>query len=36
VKGRTSRGRKSFHHPEAGDLTLGYQGMELDGTPATA
>ncbi|MCT9084715.1 MmyB family transcriptional regulator, partial [Streptomyces fulvoviolaceus] len=22
-----------FHHPEVGDLTLGYQSMELEGTP---
>jgi len=35
VKGST-HGRKTFHHPEAGDLTLGYQLMELDGTPAIA
>lgn len=26
-----SYGRKTFHHPEVGDLTLGYQGMQLDG-----
>ena len=26
-------GRKTFHHPEVGDLTLGYQSMELEGTP---
>ncbi|MET9070578.1 helix-turn-helix transcriptional regulator [Streptomyces sp. NPDC004232] len=32
VKGR-SHGRKTFHHPEVGDLTLGYQSMELEGTP---
>ncbi|WP_409467824.1 helix-turn-helix transcriptional regulator [Streptomyces sp. HC307] len=32
VKGH-SHGRKTFHHPEVGDLTLGYQSMELDGTP---
>ncbi|OXY91276.1 helix-turn-helix transcriptional regulator [Streptomyces diastatochromogenes] len=28
-----SHGRKTFHHPEVGDLTLGYQSMELEGTP---
>ncbi|WP_217555769.1 helix-turn-helix transcriptional regulator [Streptomyces sp. GbtcB6] len=27
------RGDKTFHHPEVGDLTLGYQSMQLDGTP---
>ncbi|MFB8176031.1 helix-turn-helix transcriptional regulator [Streptomyces sp. NPDC055966] len=32
VKGR-SHGRKTFHHPEVGDLTLGYQSMELEDTP---
>ncbi|RDG39077.1 helix-turn-helix transcriptional regulator [Streptomyces corynorhini] len=33
IRGRT-HGRKSFHHPDIGDLTLGYQSMHLDGTPA--
>ncbi|GAA3777266.1 helix-turn-helix transcriptional regulator [Streptomyces coacervatus] len=28
-----AHGRKIFHHPEVGDLTLGYQSMELEGTP---
>jgi transcriptional regulator with XRE-family HTH domain len=28
-----SRERKTFHHPEVGDLALGFQGMEVDGTP---
>lgn len=28
-----SHGRKTFHHPEVGDLTLGYQTMDLEGTP---
>ncbi|AQU70117.1 helix-turn-helix transcriptional regulator [Streptomyces niveus] len=28
-----SYGRKTFHHPEVGDLTLGYQSLELEGTP---
>ncbi|WP_405734183.1 helix-turn-helix transcriptional regulator [Streptomyces sp. NBC_01537] len=32
VKGRT-HGRKTYHHPEVGDLTLGYQSMQLEGTP---
>ncbi|WP_105974303.1 helix-turn-helix transcriptional regulator [Streptomyces geranii] len=31
VKGH-SYGRKTFHHPDVGDLTLGYQSMELEGT----
>jgi len=26
-------GKKTFHHPDVGDLTLGYQSMQLDGTP---
>ncbi|MFJ9714206.1 helix-turn-helix transcriptional regulator [Streptomyces sp. NPDC101234] len=32
VKGH-SRGLKTFHHPEVGDLTLGHQSMQLEGTP---
>ncbi|MFC8146378.1 helix-turn-helix transcriptional regulator [Streptomyces paradoxus] len=32
IRGR-SYGHKTFHHPEVGDLTLGYQSMELEGTP---
>ncbi|WP_308312865.1 hypothetical protein [Streptomyces sp. ISL-1] len=28
-----SHGRKAFHHPDVGDLTLGYQSMQLEGTP---
>jgi len=32
IKGH-SHGRKTFHHPDVGDLTLGYQSMELEGTP---
>ncbi|MEU6251326.1 helix-turn-helix transcriptional regulator [Streptomyces sp. NPDC047043] len=28
-----AHGRKTFHHPEIGDLTLGHQSMELEGTP---
>jgi hypothetical protein len=31
-----TRGRKSFHHPEVGDLDLGYQSMALNGTPGQA
>jgi hypothetical protein len=32
VKNR-SYGKKAFHHPEVGDLTLGYQSLQLEGTP---
>ena len=32
VRGHTV-GTKTFHHPDVGDLTLGYQGMQLEGTP---
>ncbi|WP_416968090.1 helix-turn-helix transcriptional regulator [Streptomyces sp. 4F14] len=32
VKAR-SHGRKTFHHPDVGDLTLGYQSLHLEGTP---
>ena len=28
-----SYGTKSFHHPEVGDLSLGYQSLRLEGTP---
>ncbi|MEV0400867.1 helix-turn-helix transcriptional regulator [Actinoallomurus sp. NPDC050550] len=28
-----TNGSKTFHHPEVGDLTLGYQSMQLEGTP---
>jgi MmyB-like transcription regulator ligand binding domain len=28
-----SHGRKTFHHPDVGDITFGYQGMALAGTP---
>ncbi|GGN40423.1 helix-turn-helix transcriptional regulator [Streptomyces fuscichromogenes] len=28
-----AHGNKIFHHPEAGTLTLGFQAMELEGTP---
>ncbi|WP_405733280.1 helix-turn-helix transcriptional regulator [Streptomyces sp. NBC_01537] len=32
VRGNT-QGRKTYHHPEVGTLTLGYQSMQLEGTP---
>jgi transcriptional regulator with XRE-family HTH domain len=32
VKGHRP-GHKTFHHPDVGDLTLGYQSMQLEGTP---
>jgi hypothetical protein len=35
VKGHSNR-RKTFHHPDVGDLTLGYQTMQLDDTPGHA
>jgi hypothetical protein len=35
VRGRTG-GCKTFHHPEVGDLTLGYQVMQLGGAPGQA
>lgn len=28
-----SYGRKTFHHPEVGELTLGFQPLRLEGTP---
>ena len=28
-----AHGRKGFHHPEVGDVTLGHQSMLLEGTP---
>ncbi|PAZ10010.1 transcriptional regulator [Streptomyces sp. SA15] len=28
-----THGTKTFHHPEVGDLTPGYQSMQLEGTP---
>jgi MmyB-like transcription regulator ligand binding domain len=28
-----TRGHKTFHHPEVGDLTLGHQSMALNGRP---
>jgi hypothetical protein len=35
VHGHT-RGHKTFHHPEVGDLMLGNQSMTLNGTPGQA
>lgn len=32
VQGHSS-GLKTFHHPRTGDVTLGYQSMQLEGTP---
>ena len=32
VRGRVY-GHKTYHHPEVGTLTLGYQSMQLEGTP---
>jgi hypothetical protein len=32
IKGR-AHGRKTFHHPEVGHFTLGYQTLELEGIP---
>ncbi len=32
VKAR-AHGRRTFHHPDVGDLTLGHQTMELEGAP---
>jgi len=32
VKGHR-QGRKTLHHPQVGTLTLGYQSMQLEGTP---
>lgn len=31
MKGHSS-GRKTFHHPQVGDVTFGYQSMALEGT----
>ncbi|AXG81595.1 MmyB family transcriptional regulator [Streptomyces paludis] len=31
--GRHAYGRETFHHPQVGDLTLGHQSMDLEGTP---
>ncbi|MDT0323086.1 helix-turn-helix transcriptional regulator [Streptomyces millisiae] len=28
----SARGQRTFHHPDVGDLTLGFQGMALSGT----
>jgi MmyB-like transcription regulator ligand binding domain len=29
-----TRGHKTFHHPEVGDLSLGYQSTRINGTQA--
>lgn len=33
VTSRTSAQKKTFHHPQVGTITLGFQGMQLEGTP---
>jgi len=33
VTRRNSGQQKTFHHPQVGTITLGFQGMELEGTP---
>ena len=33
VTRRTAAANKTFHHPQVGTLTLGFQGMQLEGTP---
>ena len=33
VTRRTSAQKKTFHHPQVGTITLGFQGMQLEGTP---
>ena len=33
VTRRTTAPNKTFHHPQVGTLTLGFQGMQLEGTP---
>ncbi|MGW7255166.1 MmyB family transcriptional regulator [Streptomyces sp. NPDC054834] len=30
---RTAAAPRTFHHPEAGDITPGYQSMQIQGTP---
>ena len=29
----TVHGRRTFHHPEVGTITLSFQGMQLESTP---
>jgi len=33
VTRRTAASTKTFHHPQVGTITLGFQGMQLEGTP---
>ena len=33
VTGRAAAQNKTFHHPHVGTITLGFQGMQLEGTP---
>jgi MmyB-like transcription regulator ligand binding domain len=33
VTRRTAAKNKTFHHPHVGTVTLGFQGMQLEGTP---
>jgi hypothetical protein len=33
VTTRTAAQNKTFHHPHVGTITLGFQGMQLEGTP---
>ena len=33
VTRRTAASNKTFHHPQVGTITLGFQGMQLEGTP---
>ena len=33
VTRRTAAPNKTFHHPQVGTITLGFQGMQLEGTP---
>ncbi|MGO9190322.1 MAG: hypothetical protein ACLP52_08290 [Streptosporangiaceae bacterium] len=33
VTRRTAAQKKTFHHPHVGTITLGFQGMQLEGTP---
>jgi transcriptional regulator with XRE-family HTH domain len=33
VTRRTAATNKTFHHPQVGTITLGFQGMQLEGTP---
>jgi len=33
VTGRSSGQKKTFNHPQVGTITLGFQGMQLEGTP---